>query len=179
MANFSNKKTNYCLKILSNFESVNDILRKNNFTQENYSYHLQIYMVNKNEEFFKIKKLSDIKDYAIIDDNNGQRKVILNNNGIQDAKVHSIFLMHDILYNLGYYELFYKNEDIYEYKYNDINFKVLNVKNEGCFLSIDNVTKSEFKELVALLEKNEIKFDLSNNKIDITQLLLNKALPKR
>lgn len=179
MTNFSNKKSNYCLKILSNCESVKDMLEKNNFTQTNYKYHLQIYMVNKNEEFFKIKKLSDIKDYAIIDDDNGDRKVILNNNGIHNAKVHSVFLIHDILYNLGYYELFYINKDTYEYKYKDTSFKILNVKDEGCFLNLENVAKSKFKELVKLLEKCEIKFDMSNNKIDIIQLLLNKALPKK
>lgn len=179
MLSFSDKKSDYCLRILLDDEKINNIFKEEKYININYKYSLEIYMVNKEEEFFKIKKLSDIKNYAIISDDNGKRKVILNNNGIMQAEVHSIYLIHEILYNLGYYELFYVNKDVYEYKFNETTFKIIKVKNEGCFLSLNNATKSEFKELLNSFRNEEIQFDLSNNKIDIIQLLLDKALPKK
>ncbi len=179
MSNFSNKRLNYCLRILSDYEYISDILNQINILEVNYKYKLRIYMVNKNEEFFKIKKMSDIKDYAIILDDNGSRKVILSNNGIQNAKIHSVYLIHELLYNFGYYELFYVNEDIHQYTYNELKFDIIEVKNEGIFLKIDNICKNEYKELVNKLKKEGIKLDLGNNKVDIEQLLLDKALPKK
>lgn len=181
----SNKKNNnYNIKILNNIEQIKNIFDSINVKLKNYKYVLDIYMVNKKENFYNIKKLSDIKNYAIIRDNNGNRSVILNDENIQSAKIHSIFFTHNILYNFGYYELFHLNKDIYEYEFqndeNDkIDFNIIEVKEQGCYFNINNMSLKNFKSLMKNLKKVGFKFDLKNYQVDYLQLELNKVIFKK
>lgn len=177
------KNENYNIKILDSIENINNILKNNNYVLKKYEYDIEIYMVNKNENFSKIKKLEDITDYAIIKDKNGNRKIILKNTEKQEAKIYSIFLAHELLYNLGYYELFYINKDIYHYeKEEDENifyFEVLEVKDQGCFLKISNITLNSLKKFIMKLKELGINADDKNLKIDNVQQELDKVLFKR
>lgn len=189
MSVFSNKKDNniikesYNLKILNDIDEVNDILKKNNYLLKSYKYDLEIYMVNKNENFSKIKILDDIKEYAIIKDDNGNRKVILRNETTYEAKVYSIFLIHDLLYNLGYYKLFYINKDIYYYE-KECNkeffyFEIVEIKEQGCFFKIDNITLECLNNFIIMLKEIGINVDDKNLKVDNIQQELNKVAFKR
>lgn len=183
MSVFSDKKGNYIIKILNSFEEISTILKENDYLVESYKYDLEIYMVNKNEDFTKIKKLDDIKDYAIIKDENGNRKILLKTESYNKAKIYSIFLAHELLYKLGYYELFYINKDIYSYKKESykklISFEILNIKSQGCFFKIDNITLEDFKKITNKIKEIGIKFEEKKLKFDYIQEELNKVLFKR
>lgn len=178
---YKNKNKNYNIKMLNNIDEIKNILNNNRFSFEDYKYKLDIYMIDENENFYKIKKLSDICNYAIIRDYNGVKSVILNNNVLQEAKINSIFFTHDLLYNFGYYELFHLNKDIYEYKDKDNlrKFYVLNIKEQGCFLNIIDISVREFKKFIKKLQKLGIKFYLKNCEVDNVQVELNKAIFKK
>lgn len=178
-----NKNENFSVKLLNDVEKINSTLKESKLTFKKYEFYLEIYMINKNEEFSKIKNLSDIKEYAVIKDENGKRSVVLNSKQSYEAKIYSIFLIRDVLYNFGFYELMYINQDkyLYETKINDkiINFEIIDVKNQGCFLKCDNVSLDIFKNIIFILEENGIKIDRKNLKIDYFQNELNKVLYKR
>lgn len=183
MSVFSNKKENFNIKISNSIDEINNILKENGFLLKDYKYDLQIFMISKNENFSKIKNINDIKEYAIIKDENGSRKVILNNQNNYEAKVYSIFLIRDLLYNFGFYELFYINQDIYSYEMlldnNIIDFKIISVKNQGCFLKCNNLTSNCLKQFISNLQKMGLKIDKNDFKIDYIQNELNKVLFKR
>lgn len=163
--NNKNKETkdDYVVKILNNLDEVNNILKANDYLLKSYKYDLEIYMVNKNENFAKIKRLEDIKDYAIIKDENGSRKVILNNKSYNEAKIYSIFLAHDLLYNLGYYKLFYINKDIYYYETifdeKQFYFEILDVKEQGSYIRISDITLNTLKKIIEKLKDIGINVD--------------------
>lgn len=192
MSNLSSKKeskksegnkVNYVVKILNNIDEVNNILKTNNYLLQSYKYDLEIYMVNKNEDFAKIKKLKDINDYAIIKDENGNRKIILNQGSYNEAKLYSIFLAYDLLYNLGYYKLFYVNQDIYYYetsfKEKQFYFEILDVKEQGCYLKVLDITLNTLKNFINKLKEVGIKIDEKNLKVDIIQQALDKVVFKK
>ena len=181
--NTKNHKNNYTVKILNTVEEVNSIFKENKYILKSYKYELEIYMVSKNENFSKIKKLEDIKDYAVIKDDNGDRKVIFKNNKFDSAKIHSIYLIHNLLYTLGYYELCYINKDIYNYeiqfKEENLTFNLIEVKDQGCFLEFIDISLKNLKEFLLILKRFGIKIEEKNLKIDILSENISKALFKR
>lgn len=184
MSVYLNNKEKYVIKILNNIDEINNILKENSYFLKSYKYDLEIYMVNKNENFAKIKKIEDIKDYAIIKDENGIRKVILKNKVNNEAKIYSIFLTHDLLYNLGYYKLFYINKDIYSYeKQCDerryFYFEILDIKEQGCFLEIETPTLKDLENFISNFKKIGINVDNKNLKVDNIQQELSKVLFKK
>ena len=124
-----------------------------------------------------------IKDYAVIKDDNGDRKVIFKNNKFDSAKIHSIYLIHSLLYTLGYYELCYINKDIYNYdiqfKEGNLTFNLIEVKDQGCFLEFIDISLKNLKEFLLILKRFGIKIEEKNLKIDILSENISKALFKR
>lgn len=179
----NNSKENFVIEVLNNIEQIKHLLEINNYSLDNYKYDVEIYMVKKNENFSKIKKLDDIKEYAIIKDENGNRKMILKNDDFNEVKIYSIYFSIELLYNLGFYELFFLNKDIYLYKAKDIleieKFEILDIKDEGCFLKIDNTTLDDLKNVINSLKSIGFKINSNNVKVDYRQQKLNKFLFKR
>ena len=71
--------------ILKRFCTKNCVLKRNFFS-------VDIYMVNKNTKVYNIKNINELKDYAIINDTNGNRSVTLHQEKDVSAKIYSIFL---------------------------------------------------------------------------------------
>lgn len=149
--------------ILKRFCTKNCVLKRNFFS-------VDIYMVNKNTKVYNIKNINELKDYAIINDTNGNRSVTLHQEKDISAKIYSIFLIKDLLYTLGYVELMHINKDIYEFDYYGKHiFNIINVKSQGIFLSIKNTQIININELFKMLDSLKISFDKSNINFDIEQ----------
>lgn len=187
MCFFSNKKTDYNIQIDGEMESLHQLLIKENFKLIDTTFLLDIYMIHQNEDFSKIKRIIDMKNYAIIRDFMGQRSVIFKDDSTMSAPISSIFLTHEVLYRLGYFELFHLNEDIETYQKSfqidnktvKLTFQILDVKNQGRFLQIKQVNAKEIKMLIHELQMIGIKINLKKCHIDNIQNEFDKVRFKK
>lgn len=164
------------VKVLGNIEDVTKKLNKSKFILENYKYNIRIYMIKKDVDIFSIKSINDLKDYAIIEDNNNNKNVTLYTNKILKSKISNISVMVELLYELNYKELLYINNDIYFFRKGALTFKIFDIKEHGVFL---NITDDENKfDIFDKFSKLNINVDMSNWNVDFFDMILKKAKEK-
>ena len=68
------------IELYENIDNVIKILKDNNLVYNSYNFLVRIYMVPNNLNFGNIKSLEQLKNYAILEDNNREKKVIFKDN---------------------------------------------------------------------------------------------------
>lgn len=166
----------FCVKVLSDIENITEKLNKNKFILKNYMYDIKVYMVKKDCDVLKINSANDLKEYAIIEDYNRDKNVILYAKKQLTSKISNLGVMVELLDELNYKELLYINKDIYIFEKGELTFEILDVRDHGVFLSISDEENKD--KILDKFEQINIKIDMSNTNINLFDIALEKAKEK-
>ncbi|MDD3304013.1 MAG: hypothetical protein PHP54_03760 [Clostridia bacterium] len=155
------------VKVLDTIENILKKLCKHKITLNHYHYDIKVYMVKKECDITKINSFEDLKEYALVDDVNGDRNVTLYSDKKLTSKISNIDVMVEILNGLDYKELLYINQDIYDFTKNNLSFQIVDVRNQGVFLQFDatlNDTKKE--QIINMFQHIDINLTKSEEVIN-------------
>lgn len=169
------------IKIKDNLENITKLLENNHYIMYNSCYTLDIYMIskesNKGLSLRNVKGIDSFQNYAIINDTNGVRKVTLYQEKQIEAKVYSIFLIKDLLYQLGYVELMHINQEQYQYQVEKredaYDFIINDVRGQGIFFQAINTPKNQ--QLIQDLEQIGVEFEYSKVPVDFIATQIEKV----
>lgn len=143
------------IELYENIDNVIKILKDNNLVYNSYNFLVRIYMVPNNLNFGNIKSLEQLKNYAILEDNNREKKVIFKDNNELIGSISGLLSTKSLFERLKYKELMYINYSIYKYKF----FKLIDVKDIGVFIEYNDY-------ILDLLSKLKIKYTKLEDNIE-------------
>lgn len=169
------------IKIKDNLENITKLLENNHYIMYNSCYTLDIYMINKESNkgisLRNVKDIDSFQNYAIINDTNGVRKVTLYQEKEVEAKVYSIFLIKDLLYQLGYVELMHINQEQYQYQIEKredaFDFVINEVRGQGVFLQFFDTRKN--LQLIHDLEQIGMVFEHTKHPVNFITTQIEKV----
>ncbi len=165
----NNDVKKYNIKINCSLESIVSKLEELGYKNVKSYYKLNIYMIPENIDILKVNDLSNLENYAIIQDLNGENKKLIhkNVNEVNSSVIDDVIAIKNLLQKLKYNELMYINYDIYCYNNKNSDILIKNILKQGLFIEGG-------EELLVMLDKENISYDKSNLYIDNELVALNE-----
>lgn len=157
----------YNIKVNCSLEYLKEKISNLGYHNTNSYYKLNIYMIPEDIDILKIKHLSFLETYIIIQDINGENKKIIHKCKDKDMSctIDDVIVIKELLKKMNYNELMYINHDIYCYFNGNNNITIKNILKQGIFIEGDI-------KLIDILNKLNISYDISNLFIDNEDIAL-------
>lgn len=155
------------IKVNCDLEYLKEKITNLGYENTNSYYKLNIYMIPENIDILKIKHLSFLETYIIIQDLNGENKKIIHKCRDKDmsCSINDVIAVKELLNKMSYNELMYINYDYYCYYNGNNTITIKNILKQGIFIEGDY-------EVIDILNKLNISYDTSNICIDNEQIAL-------
>lgn len=170
MISDDNNLIKYNIKVNCNLDYLIKEISNLGYNNTNSYYKLNIYMIPEDIDILKIKHLSLLETYIIIQDLNGENKKVIHKCRDKDIScpINNIIAVKELLKKMNYNELMYINHDIYCYFNGNNNITIKNILKQGLFIEGDI-------KLIDILNKLNISYDISNLYIDNEEIALKSA----
>lgn len=170
MEEFTTKIKNIKLDFSMTLEDIHRILLEQFFTFVTSDYVLNIYFIPINTKLNSWKQLEQLDSYAVFQDHNQDKKLLLMEENTLLGKIKNFTLTKNIMNALGYQEIIYTNVTTLVYQKENIILKIKDIKDVGIYID-SNLTCHQLRKL---LHTYHIFCDAKEESFCLEQYLLEK-----